>query len=202
MTLSELIEKAENIVEETYTHEIWESMVYTILADLNPIAKILISEEVDITLTGEAGEVDLAELETDFYEILSVSYKPTGKRKMILKKLPPFDSASVGWYREENFIQLQNIHYGVGKVVVDGYAMLTLTEDEDNLDKTLNLPQKYHEVVLKGVMAVAMQKEEEYDRKSDFFGEYMMAKKQMQAERIMEMEPWYAQIVAPTRIGG
>ena len=196
MTYAELITKAENLVEESYTAAQWDEMVDSVLADLNPIAKMLTTKEIDITLTSGNGSITVSSSITDLYEIVAVSYKPTGGRKLSLKKLAPFDSASTGWYREQDKIYLQNIEYGAGQVVVDYYQLLTIATG------AFNLPAKYHEVILKGTAAIAMQKEEELDRKNDFFGEYMLLKKQMQAERIMEMEPWYAQVVAPARLGG
>ena len=196
MTYAELVTKVENLVEESYTAAQWDEMVDSVLADLNPIAKMLTTKEIDITLTSGNGSITISSSITDLYEIVSVSYKPTGGRKLSLKKLAPFDSASTGWYREQDKIYLQNIEYGAGQVVVDYYQLLTIATG------AFNLPAKYHEVILKGTAAIAMQKEEELDRKNDFFGEYMLLKKQMQAERIMEMEPWYAQVVAPARLGG
>jgi len=196
MKVPEMIVKVEKLIEESYTPEQWKEFLQTVLADLNPIAKILESVETDVTLTDGAGSIKLSEKIPSMYEIVSVAYKPTAGRKRLLKKLSSFDSVSVGWYRDSDNIYLQNIEYGAGKIVVDYYELLTIEDGE------INLPEKYHELVIKGMAGIAMQKEEELDRKSDFFGEYMLMKKQMQAERIMEMEPWYAQVVAPARLGG
>ena len=198
MTLDQLIEKAEIVVEESYFPEEWEQMAGTVLAELNPIAKLLETESI-AAAEGEA-EILLSNLTNNFYEILAVSYKPAGKRKRLLRKLSPFDSASTGWHQENNRIVVRGLSDLPGEIIVDGYLRLGMTEEADS--KVFNLPEKYHEIILKGVLAIAMQKEEELDRKNDFFGEYMMMKNQMQAERIQEMEPWYAQIVAPARLGG
>jgi hypothetical protein len=182
MDVPELIRKAEEIVEENYSIPVWENMIESVLKDLNSVSKLLKNYTAAVTLTSGAATVAIP---SDSYEVVGVSMVPTSGRKMNLRKLSPADSASVGWYRNGDDIVLQNIPYE-GSISVDYYELLTITSDE------FNLPEKYHEVILKGVLATAMQKEEELNRKQDFFEEYMLAKRTMYAERIIDVEPWLA----------
>ena len=201
MVVSEIIAKAEAIVEEKYTVTTWRLFIGSVLDDLASAAKILATKAgISVSLIGGNGEITLssdADLQNAI-EVVSVSFTPTGKRAKPLRKLSPNDRVSTGWRRQENKIVLQSIPWS-GAVSVDYYKKLTLTLS--GTEYVLNLPEQYHEVVLKGTIAVAMQKEEELDRKADFFGEYMMGKQKMAAERIFEMEPWNSQHVLNQKLG-
>lgn len=199
MNAAELIAKAKTIVEEGYPDSTWEGMIESVLSDLNPVAKMMETIEITPTIVDGYCEIDISSDISELYEIVIVSFKPTGKRKQTLRKLPPYDGVSLGWVRENNKIKIQNLP-GTGTVIVDYYAVLTMTVSGG--DKIFNLPEEHHDVILKGLLATVAQKEEELDRKNDFFGEYMMAKRELMAKRVQEMEPWYAQVVAPTRLGG
>jgi hypothetical protein len=160
-------------------------MLESVLADLTPIAKVSANSTASVTLTDNAANVSVP---TGAFEVVSVGFVPTSKRKVPLRKVSSADSASVGWYRRGDYVILQNIPY-TGEISIDYYEILT------NTAGVLNLPEEYHEVVLKGLMAMAMQKEEDMGRKNDFYGEYSLMKRQMLADRIMAMEPWNAYLL-------
>jgi len=184
----ELVTRAENIVEEDYPKATWEGIVESVLRDLNPNAKILQRTSVPVELEDGTATIDIPD---GIYEILAVSFQPTGKRSMMLRRLSAYDTASVGWHQDMFTITVQNLKQDEGNVDIDHYANLTMTEE--GTEQVFNLPEKYHEVLLKGVLAMTMQKEEELDRKQDFYQEYMMAKQVMMAERVKEVEPWNMQ---------
>ena len=189
MTVNEIIGQAENLVEESYDRDIWEDWVQAILDDLTPFAKMLEEEEVSLTIANEEAEINLSAI-SDLFEVVNISIKPTGKRRMKLRKLPAYDGASMGWVRYPNKVKLQNLTWTSGAGVVEYYKDLTMTVS--GLDHTINLPEEYHDIVVKGICALAMQKEEEFDRKQDFYGEYTLGKRRMMAERTVSMEPWNA----------
>ena len=202
MTAEEIIRKAESIVEEKYTYTVWTGFILSVLSDMTGDAKILTTKTgVSVVLSGGNGEITLSS-DVDLInaiEVVSVSFTPTGKRAKVLRKLSSQDRVSTGWRRQEDKIALQSLPWVAGTANVDYYKNLTLTLSGGF--HVLNLPAKYHETVLKGVLALAMQKEEELDRKADFFGEYMMGKQKMVAERIFEMEPWNSQHVLNQKLG-
>jgi len=185
MTADEIIRKAEEVAEESYSVSVWENMLESVLADLTPVAKVSANSTASVTLTDNAADVSVP---SGAYEVIGVGFVPTSKRKVPLRKVSSADSASVGWYRRGAHVILQNIPY-TGSVSIDYYAILT------NTAGVLNLPEEYHEIVLKGLMALAMQKEEDMGRKNDFYGEYSLMKRQMLADRIMAMEPWNAYLL-------
>ena len=180
MNVPELIRKAEEIVEENYAIPVWENMIDSVLSDLNPVSKMLKNHTEAVTLVDGAATIAIP---NDAYDVFGIYFIPTGLRKMNLKKVSPYDSASIGWYQHGDNIKIQNIPY-TGSVSIDYYEMLSITDDE------FNLPVKYHEVILKGVLATVAQKEEELNRKQDFYQEYIIAKRTMYAERTMDLEPW------------
>ena len=180
MTVDEIIRKAEEVVEESYGVSVWENMVESVLADLTPISKVPANSTASVTLTSGAANVSVP---TGAYEVVGVGFVPTGKRVVPLRRVSSAESASVGWYRRGAHVILQNIPY-TGSVSIDYYEILT------NTAGVLNLPEEYHDIVVKGLMAMAMQKEEDMGRKNDFFTEYMLLKRQMLADRIKIMEPW------------
>lgn len=189
MTANEIIARAEELVEESYATATWLAWIRAVLEDLTPLAKIFKETEVTLTIASNEATVNLAAI-TDFFELVNVSIKPTGKRRMKLRKLPAYDGASQGWVRYDTTVKLQNLTVTAGKAVVEYYAKLALTAS--GTDYTLNLPADYHDIVVKGVCALAMQKEEEFDRKQDFYGEYTLGKRRIYAERLVAMEPWNA----------
>ena len=192
MNASDLITKAENLIEEQYPNTVWRAWIEDVLRDLTPAAKLLTETEVAVTLT--SGDVTIAVSGiTNLYEIVSVSFKPTGGRVMQLRKLSPFDSVGRGWVRHDSEIRLQGLPYSSGTAIVKYYESLVLTQA--GTEYTYNMPEGYDEVLLRGVCAFAMQKEEEFDRKQDFFGEYMLGKRRMLMERTLAMEPWNAQAI-------
>lgn len=192
MTVNEIIAQAENLVEESYSSGIWEDWVRNVLDDLTPFAKLLAEEEVSLTIVDGEAEIDLTAI-TDLFDVVNVSIKPTGKRRMKLRKLPAYDGVSMGWVRYPNRVKLQNLTWSSGDAIVEYYQDLAMTVS--GADYTINLPEEYHEIVVKGICATAMQKEEEYDRKQDFYGEYTLGKRRMMAERTIAMEPWNAQVM-------
>lgn len=195
MNSTELITKAQAIIEEDYPTSEWEGIIESVLADLNPVAKVLTSVNLTPTIADNKCEIDLTSDITDAFEIVSISYLQNDRKKQ-LKKLPPFDGVTTGWIREQSKVKIQNLPDGITTIVVDYYQLLTLTAG------VFNLPEEHHEIILKGVLAMVAQKEEELDRKQDFFQEYMLAKREMMAKRVQDMEPWYSQVVAPVRMGG
>jgi len=199
LNVNQLIERAEAIIEEKYPSDKWRGFINSILDDLTPAAKVLKTADVTVTLASGAGEFTISDEISNVFEIVSVSFTPTGKRSIPLRKLFPHDNVSTGWKQQEDKIVLQSLPWSAGTANVSYYERLTLTSS--NGVYTMSLPEKYHEVVLKGVLAVAMQKEEEIDRKQDFFGEYLLAKRNMAVERITEVEPWNKQFVLGEKLG-
>ena len=193
MSVTNLINKAEFIVEESWTEDEWIYLIDSVLRDMNSSAKILNDVEYSAGLTAGHAYVTLP---SDLYEIHSVSYKPDGKRSVPLKRVSAMDTASVGFYRDGTTLYLQNLPYSNGKVQIKYYIELRVFEDGG--DNYYPLPDKYEHVLLKGLQAMAMQKEEELDRKKDFFSEYMMLKQEMLNERRRELEPWYSNTLFPT----
>ncbi len=200
LTLNELIEKAEFATEEEYSNEEWRQMVETVLSDLTQYAKVLKSaSELNISADGE---VDMSGVD-NLHEVVSAYYRPDGfdnYRK--LRRLAAFDLFSEGWKQDQGALvfQVEDID-GQGKI--DYYEQLYLAEDGS--DYTLNLPEKHHEVVLRGLCAAVMQKEEHMDLKADYQGEYMAyynAKEQMKIERAYEMEPWNRVMMRTAKITG
>ncbi len=192
MKVSDLIDKAEVIVEESYSDEDWESMIDSVLRDLNSAAKVLNSQETAVTLTDGNAYISLP---TDLYEIVSVSFVQTGGRSISLRNVSSFDSASAGWYREGVSIYVQNLPFTTGNIKVNYYIALRIFEDGG--DKYYPLPERYEHVLLKGLQAMVMQKEEELQRKNDFFQEYMLMKQEMFGERVRTMEPWAVPTILP-----
>ena len=197
MDFNELIKQATTIVEEDYDYDTWKTLTTNVLADLNPVAKILSTVLIDVELVDGEAFIHIDDISLSLFEVVSVSFKPHGERSRMLKRIAQQNTVSMGYYRKYDEICLRNIPYESGQVEINYYELLTIDENDE-----FNLPDKYHEVLLKGVMAMAMQKEEELDRRHDFMNDYMIAKRQMQAERVIEMEPWFAPLVAPTTIGG
>lgn len=195
MTVRELIERAERLVEEKYDNEIWYGFIDDVLSDLTPAAKVLTEDDLTTTISDEEATVTLPTL----HEVVNVSFKPTGGRKYTLRRLSPYDTVSTGWIRNNNTIKLQSLPWAAGVTYVAYYKQLSRTASGD--DFTIDLPAEYHDVLLKGVCALAMQKEEDSDRKQDFYGEYLLGKYKMLAERTYEMEPWNAQIANAIKFG-
>ena len=198
MTASELIAKAINLVEEDYPNETWEHFIEDVLSDMNTGAKVLKAEDIPVIISGGDATINVASTLPTLYEIVDISFKPTGERSRPLKRLPAFDGVSMGWKRvDNNTVVLQNLPFATGGADIKYYEKLTLTASTvSSGDYTFNLPEKYHEVLFKGVCAYAMQKEEELDRKNDFYGEYMIGKRRMLVERVSEVEPWNKHLVA------
>ena len=195
MTVTELIERAEYLVEERYDNDIWYNFIDDVLHDLTPAAKVVAETTDNTTITDEEATITL----TDVHEVINVSFKPTDGRKHVLRKLSSYDTVSTGYIRENNAVRLQGIPWSAGTTYITYYAMLERTASGD--DFTINLPEQYHDVLLRGVCAKAMQKEEDADRKQDFYGEYLLGKHKMLAERTYEVEPWNAQIANAIRFG-
>ena len=201
MTASELIAMAENLVEESNTPQEWYDFINITLKDLTPAAKVLEEKVVSVELTDGSADINVTEEVPEAFEVLSVSFKPTGQGRRELRKLTPQDYSSTGYARFNDFIRLQGLPWEEGAAVIYYYAKLKMIESGD--DYTFNLPEDYHEsVLLKGVCASAMQKEEDMDRKNDFYGEYALAKRSMLAERTFEMEPWNRMFVLQAKLGG
>ncbi len=200
MTLSELIAKAKTVIEEDMRLGEWKGIVETVLRDLNSVSKLLTTEIIPVTLTDGCGEIDIEDEVEDFYEMVAVHYKPTDKRRYVLKKIPMMDTSSQGWNMIDGKIQLHNLSEDEGDVYVSYYK--TLSMNDTGLDVEFNLPERYHETLLKGVMAIVAQKEEELERKADFFFEYTMGKRMMLAERMLEVEPWYSGMAQQMKVGG
>ncbi len=193
MTVDEIIAQAETMVEESYDPSVWEDWVQAILDDLTPMAKVLTETEVSLTITNEEATINLVSSAPTLFELIGISLKPTGKRKQKLRKLPAYDSVSLGWIRYNTTVKLQNLPVASAKAVVEYYQKLAMTAvAAPSTDHTINLPEEYHDIVVKGICALAMQKEEEQDRKNDFYGEYTLGKRRMISERTMAMEPWNA----------
>ena len=190
MTLNEIIEKAEFITEEEYDGTDWKQLAETVLADLTQYAKVLgTAEGLDVSAEGV---VDLSSVD-NIHEVVAVYYKPVGATKYRkLRRLSSHDMYSEGWKMDSGdvIIQADNLHTD-DEARVDYYEQLYLAEDGN--DYTLNLPEKYHEVVLRGLCSAVFQKEEHMDLKADMQAEYLAyynAREQMKVERIYEMEPW------------
>ncbi len=193
MKAYELITKAESLVDEKYANYIWYGWIEDVLRDLTPAAKLLNVADIAVTFTDDAVSIDVGDID-NLYDIVSVSFQQTGKRFMQLRRLNVADGVSAGWVRDDDSITVQNLGYTAGTVRIKYYERLKLTEDSG--EYTYNMPEGYDEVLLRGVCAFAMQKEEEIDRKSDFYGEYMLGKRRMLLERTFAMEPWNMQAVA------
>lgn len=201
MTASELIAMAENLTEESLSPQEWYDFIKITLSDLTPAAKVLEEQVVSVSLIDGAVDVNIEESVPEAHEIVSVSFKPNGQSRRELRKLILQDYTSTGYARLNNLIRLQGLPWEEGDVVIYYYAKLRMTESGD--DYTFNLPEEYHEpVLLKGVCALSAQKEEDFDRKNDFFGEYALGKRNMLAERTFEMEPWNRQLVLQAKLGG
>lgn len=195
MTVNEMIEKAVNLVEEVYDNEIWHGFVETVLEELTPLAKTVAENNVPLTITNGEAVVNLSSSHlTEPFEVVNVALQSTGDRKKQLRKLPSYDSASFGWVHGGTRITLQNLPTTSADAVVTYYQNLamTLSTASTGTDYTINLPEEYHDIVVKGICALSMQKEEEGDRKGDFYGEYTLGKRRLFAERIQAVEPWNA----------
>lgn len=188
MTANEVIERAVELVEEQYDNDVWYEWIDAVLRDLNPLTKLIETEEVTLTIANGEAEIDLSAI-SDCFEVISVSFKPTGKRAKQLRRIPPYDSYSMGWVHYDTTLKLLNLAETAGTAIVTYYALLARTSDGAT-DYTLNLPEKYHDIIVKGICAMSMQKEEEFDRKQDFFSEYMLGKQRLYMERILAVEPW------------
>lgn len=192
MTANELITRAEYLIEEKYNNLIWYGFIKDVLRELTPVAKLPFEAAESVTLTDGWVTVDLTEID-NLYDIVSVSFKPTGSRPKPLRRIAVQDTVSSGWSRMGDELRLQNLPYANGEVVIGYYEHLRLLEEDG--DYYYNMPEGYDEVLLKGICAYAMQKEEEFDRKQDFYGEYMLGKRRMLMERTMAMEPWNTQAI-------
>jgi hypothetical protein len=197
MTAHEIIEKVVNMVEEVYDNEIWYGWIETVLEELTPLAKTVAESTIPLTIANEAATISLSSTYlTDPFEVVSVALQSTGERKKQLRKLPAYDSVSLGWVHSGTSLTLQNLPVTAADAVVTYYQDLSMTlSTASTNDYTINLPEEYHDIVVKGLCALAMQKEEEGDRKGDFYGEYTLGKRRLLAERIMAVEPWNAQAV-------
>ncbi len=189
MTANEVIARAVDLVEEDHPVTVWRRWIEDVLKDLNPLSKILAEADVNLTIANGEATVNLAALPL-FYEVVNMSFKPTGKRPTQLRKLPIYDSYSTGWILRDTTAKLVNLRSSEGQAVVGYYQELTMTESVG--EHVFNLPEKYHDLIVRGICSMAMQKEEELDRKQDFYIEYTMGKRRMLAERVVAIEPWYA----------
>ena len=203
MTADDIISRAEILVEEEYASTDWKGFMEGVLRDLTPSAKILKDEDITVTISSGEATMTISSTLPNLYELVDVSFLPTGGRNRPLRRIAPTDSVSVGWSRMENdTIHLRNLPWTAGTATVKYYENLSMTASTVTTgDYTFNLPAQHHEVLLLGVCAYAMQKEEELDRKSDFYAEYMMGKRKMMAERTAEIEPWNRQYVAQIKVG-
>ena len=200
MKANELIDKLEDLTEETFAPETWYSFINDVLRDMTPGAKVFRTVDVEAELDGEDVELSISEHIPDAYEVVTVAYKPDGKGMRTLRKLSLHDHVSMGWIRTEDTLRVQNIPWGDGEVHVGFYEKLKLIEGDN--DYTHHLPEEFEEILMRGVAAMAMQKVEDYERKADFYGEYMIMKDRMAADRIFEIEPWNRAMIIQAKLGG
>jgi len=201
VTVEELIKKAEFATDEVYSFSEWQGFIEDVLQEINPFSKVLRTKsDIQVTVTNNVAELDIANYDdlAKYYEILAVFYN--GEK---LRHVPLHDNYSRGWKLVENKIIIQGVEDGEGTLRVDYYETLYITEVEKNGEYVheINLPEKYHHVVLKGMCVKATQKEEEMTRKQDFQAEYIEAVNTMASERILEMEPWNKHIYVQQKVG-
>ena len=197
MNVNDMIGYAENLVEEKYNNQVWYDFVDTVLEELTPLAKVVQEDTVPLSIADNKATISLSSTYlTGLFEVVGVSLHSTGERKKQLRKLAPYDTASLGWIHNDTAVTLINLPTTSANAVVHYYQNLTMTATTSTVtDYTINLPEKYHDIVVKGMCALSMQKEEEGDRKGDFYGEYTMGKRRLLSERIMAVEPWNAQAI-------
>ena len=197
MNVNDMIGYAENLVEEKYDDQVWYDFVDTILEELTPLAKVVQEDTVPLTIADSEATISLSSTYlTSLFEVVGISLRSTGERKKQLRKLAPYDTASLGWIHNDTEVTLINLPTTSADAIVHYYQNLTMTATTSTATNyTINLPEKYHDIVVKGMCAMSMQKEEEGDRKGDFYGEYTMGKRRLLSERIMAVEPWNAQAV-------
>ncbi len=199
MYLSEMIEQAEHIAEESYSFPEWNTLVQQVLSDLAPAAKNLKQVSFDKPEGAVLVDIAVAEKIDDLYEVVSVSFKPDGKRSRPLRHLSLADTVSTGWMKDAGRIIVQELPEDKGEIVIDYYGTIKIVDEGQ--EKTFDLPVEHHDVILKGLLSKVAQKEEEFDRRQDFYSEYLAAKNEMMGKRIKEVETWNKNISAPLRYG-
>lgn len=201
MNLTDMIYNAEVIVKESYDRPTWESMIISVLSELNSSAKLSQTAELVKQVDHGKTEVNLESDIPDLYELLGAAYKYGDSRKRALKQLPYYNTVSTGWVKDDANIYFQGLsdEYEECTIYVYYYELLKIIPDGN--DRTFNLPEEHHDVILKGLMSKVAQREEDYNRRMDFYNEYIMAKRDMLAKRIADTEPWHKQFVLPLRMG-
>ncbi len=148
--------------------------------------KTCVPEEVELTVRD--GNDCTLDLTGEAYDIVSVTYIGPRGSKRTLRQIPVHDNYSIGWSKDKNELHVKNLPEPYGKIRVDYYAYLTIRKHQG--EKVFNLPEEHHEVILKGLLTLVAQKEEDIQRKRDFSREYEQAKEQMAMKRIHAVEPW------------
>jgi len=201
MNLTDIIYSAENIVKESYDRPTWKTMIGSVLAELTDVAKLNNTKFFERNMENYGTQIDIDADFPELYELIGVQYRPIGQRRKSLKQIPYYDTASTGWHKDRSFIYIQNLpqNYTTCGIFIHFYEKLAMLQDGE--DETFNLPEEHHDVILKGLLYKVAQREEDHNRLRTFSNDYMLAKQQMLAKRISDLETWNAPFVLANRLG-
>lgn len=202
MNVADMIVQAQVRSEEVYDEPTWIGFINAAIDDLTPVARmlnriVLVGEtpsdgKLIITIAGSDVE--------DAHEILTVYYEsttPAGRSKQ-LRRLSLGDNFSMGWKLTSTQLILQGLGTtSAGTVTVDMYKKLTKVDDVLDIP---DLPEQYHDLIVKFMCSLSQQKEEELEDKRDFYGEYMLGKNSLALDRIWEVEPHNRKFIRRARI--
>lgn len=216
MNVTEMIFQAQTRTEEIYHAQEWLGFLNAALDDLTPVAKMLYKATISGLSPDEDGDITINipgnnELKHS-HEIITVYYKSTDpvRKEKKQKRVSIGDEYSPGWKQLVDELIVQNVQdSNEGNVIVYFYKKLAHIEYKEDVNGDMEtstaeaipeLPEQYHQLIVMYMCSISQQKEEELEDKQDFFGEYMLGKRQMAMERIWEMEPHNRKYIKEARV--
>ncbi len=209
-TVAELITMAEVQAEEAYEEPVWIQFINRCLDDLTPAAKMLKREIMaGKAITNRGFLFDLNGTDPDevtmagAHEIINAYYQVTDpaldEPKRQLRRLGIGDNLSMGYQITNDTLEVINLPEDVTEVtlIFDFHKKL---EHVENTEDTPDLPIQYHDLIVLFMCSRTLQKEEELQSKTDYYGEYLMGKNAMALDRIWETEPQNRKFIRKARI--
>ncbi len=215
MNVQEMIFQAQTRTEEIYSAEEWVGFLNAALDDLTPVAKMLHKVTIEDQEPDEDGNIIIVisdhDILKDAHEIITVYYKSTDpvRKDKKQKRISIGDEYSPGWKQTMNELRIQGVKdSNMGNIIIYLYKKLPhidYTETDGQMSSTTGeavpeLLEQYHQLIVMYMCSMSQQKEEELEDKQDFFGEYMLGKRQMAMERIWEMEPHNRKYIKDSRV--
>jgi len=216
MNVEHMIFEAQTRTEEIYPAEKWVGFLNAALDDLTPVAKMLYRVVIEDQEPDEDEKIvinisDHEELKKT-HEIITAYYKSTDpeRKEKKQKRVSVGDEYSPGWKQTMDELRLQGVRNSSrGDIVLYVYRKLGHIDyqeaegggmHEDTAQAVPELPDQYHQLIVMYMCSISQQKEEELEDKEDFFGEYMIGKRQMAMERVWEMEPHNRKYIKEARV--